>query len=78
MDKILATFWKYGGALFTDPKGPNGAPAASFTRVLGAATFGICAYAWARGHTAPDQAFYALLFFAGVKGARDLMKPKSP
>jgi len=76
--------WKYLGAMFMEPKGPNGEQAVSFTRLLGLILFITCLGVWVMNYFAeplpdgtcvvwdiPDGMLYTLWWLIGIKGAKD-------
>lgn len=85
VDATKFTFWKYLGATFMEPKGPNGEQAVSFTRLLGVVLFLACLGIWLAkafmgpgpdgAETAldvPDGMLYTLWGLIGIKGAKDV------
>jgi hypothetical protein len=70
--------WKYLGAMFMEPKGPNGEQAVSFTRFLGFILFIACLCIWVAGTftaeplTIADGMLYTLWGLIGIKGAKDV------
>ena len=73
-------FWKYLGAMMTEPKGGTGEQAASFTRVLGIVLFACCLAIWlfqalgcqGTAIIVPEGMLWTLWGLIGIKGARDV------
>lgn len=74
--------WKYLGAMMTEPKGPDGEQAVSFTRLLGVVLFTVCLVIWIIGAClgspelskalVPDGMLFTLWGLLGIKGAKDV------
>lgn len=82
VSKFRFAVWKYLGAMFMEPKGPNGEQAVSFTRFLAIILFVCCLMIWLTGALAgdaesaeiyvPEGMLYTLWGLVGIKGARDV------
>ena len=70
--------WKYLGAMFMEPKGPDGEQAVSFTRFLAIILFIACLFIWIvgvfSGRPLPisDGMLFTLWGLLGIKGAKDV------